>query len=111
MASKRQQVAVNAEAAVEAPSVPVEALPPLPSAEVAQGGINALVAALKAAIARGVERLPPELRGNAFIIEQVLNQEFDKIAFGSWRGTIIAEAVAAIQSGKSEVRHDPTELA
>lgn len=111
MASKRQQVAVEAEALEKAPSVPVEALPAPPTTEVAQGAVEALVAALKAAIARGVERLPPELRANAFVIEQVLNQEFDKIAFGSWRGVIIAEAVAAIQSGKSEVRHDPTELA
>lgn len=89
---------------------PVAASAP-PVASVAEGAVKTLSDAILAAIARAVARLPEDLRANAFIIETVLTQEFDKVSFTAWRAQAFAEVIAALQSGKSEVRHDPTELA
>lgn len=97
--------------ALEGASVPVEGVPPPPTASESQDALAALVAQLKAALARAKDRLPPELRGNAFLVESVVNSELDKANFGAWRAQIVTEFVALIQSGKSEAPHDPTELA
>ena len=85
--------------------------PAPPDAQTATEAIQALQRAIADAIERAAGRLPPELRGNAFVIEAVLNQELDKVNFTGWRAQIITECVALFQSGKSEVTHDPTELA
>ena len=99
------------QAALEAPSVPEAAVSSPPSASEAQDAIARLVAELKAALARAKDRLPPELRENAFLVESIVNSELDRANFGAWRGQIVTEFVALIQSGKSEAPHDPTELA
>lgn len=91
----------------DAPASP----PDPPPASVAESAVKSLQAAIVAAIERAIARLPQELRGNAFIIEQVLTQELDKVSFTAWRQQAFAEVIAALQAGKSEVRHDPTELA
>lgn len=85
--------------------------PAPPSASEATDAVKALQRAISEAIERAADRLPPELRGNAFVVEAILNQELDKVNFGGWRAQIVAEVVAAFTTGKSEVRHDPTELA
>ena len=85
--------------------------PAPPSASEAADAVKALQRAIAEAIERAAGRLPPELRGNAFVVEAVLNQELDKVNFGGWRAQIVAECIALFQTGKSEVRHDPTELA
>lgn len=85
--------------------------PAPPDAQTATDAVKALQRAISEAIQRAAERLPPELRGNAFVIEAVLNQELDKVNFGGWRAQIIAELIVAFQTGKSDVKHDPTELA
>ena len=101
-------------ASVDAPEVSKDALgttPAPPDVQTSTEAVKALQKAITEAIERAAGRLPPELRGNAFVVEAVLNQELDKVNFGGWRAQIIAECVALFQSGKSEVRHDPTELA
>lgn len=99
--------AVAPETLQDAPVAP----PAPPSAPEATGAVKALQRAISDAIERAAGRLPPELRGNAFVVEAVLNQELDKVNFGGWRAVIITEVVAALTTGKSEVQHDPTELA
>ena len=85
--------------------------PAPPDAQTATEAVKALQRAISEAIERAAGRLPPELRGNAFVIEAVLNQELDKVNFTGWRALIITECVALFQTGKSDVKHDPTELA
>lgn len=95
------------ENAVDAPA----SLPTPPVASVAEGAVKTLSDAILAAIERAIARLPEELRGNAFLIESVLTREFDKVNFTAWKQQAFAEVIAALQSGKSDVKHDPTELA
>ena len=100
----------SADATVASEDAPVS-LPTPPVASVAEGAVKTLSDAILAAIARAIEKLPEELRGNAFLIESVLTREFDKVNFTAWKQQAFAEVIAALQSGKSEVKHDPTELA
>jgi len=109
-ARKKSDVADSVEAPESSKDAPVSPPAP-PSASEATDAVKALQRAISEAIERAAGRLPPELRGNAFVVEAVLNQELDKVNFGGWRAQIIAEVVAAFTTGKSEVRHDPTELA
>ena len=85
--------------------------PAPPSSQSATEAVKALQRAIADAIERAIARLPEELRGNAFVIEAILNQELDKVNFGLWRSQIVVEVIALLQSGKSDVKHDPTELA
>lgn len=85
--------------------------PAPPSSQSATEAVKALQRAISEAIERAIARLPEELRGNAFVIEAILNQELDKVNFGLWRSQIVTEVIALLQSGKSDVKHDPTELA
>lgn len=97
-----------------APEASTDALgttPAPPDAQTATEAVKALQRAISDAIERAIARLPEELRGNAFVIEAVLNQELDKVNFGLWRSQIVTEVIALLQSGKSDVKHDPTELA
>ena len=101
-------------ASVDAPEASVDAprtAPAPPSSQSATEAVKALQRAISEAIERAIARLPEELRGNAFVIEAILNQELDKVNFGLWRSQIVTEVVALLQSGKSDVKHDPTELA
>ena len=100
----------SADATAASEDAPVS-LPVPPVASVAEGAVKTLSDAILAAIARAIEKLPEELRGNAFLIESVLTREFDKVNFTAWKQQAFAEVIAALQSGKSEVKHDPTELA
>lgn len=109
-ARKKSDVADFAEAPEASKDAP--ASPPAPpSAPEATDAVKALQRAISEAIERAIARLPEELRGNAFVIEAVLNQELDKVNFGLWRSQIVTEVIALLQSGKSDVKHDPTELA
>ena len=85
--------------------------PPPPADPVAQDAIDALAADIRAALERANARLPEGLRDNATIIANVLNQELDAVSFTGWKAQIITEFVQLVQSGKSDVKHDPTELA
>ena len=84
---------------------------PPPADPVAQDAIAALAADIRAAMERANARLPEPLRGNATVIANVINQELDLVSFAGWKAQIITEFVALVQSGKSDVKHDPTELA
>ena len=108
MAVRKSALSVVApEASKDAPGTP----PSPPDVQTATDAVKALQRAITEAIERAANRLPPELRGNAFVIESILNQELDKVNFGGWRALIITECIALFQSGKSDVKHDPTELA
>ena len=112
MATKKKLAVEDGSA--DATETPVDApvsLPTPPVASVAEGAVKTLSDAILAAIARAIEKLPEELRGNAFLIESVLTREFDKVNFTAWKQQAFAEVIAALQSGKSDVKHDPTELA
>lgn len=111
MASKRRQVAVSPEEAPETLKGAPRTAPAPPSSQSATEAVKALQRAISEAIERAIARLPEELRGNAFVIEAILNQELDKVNFGLWRSQIVTEVIALLQSGKSDVKHDPTELA
>ena len=104
----------NKVASVDSPEASVDAprtAPAPPSSQSATEAVKALQRAISEAIERAIARLPEELRGNAFVIEAILNQELDKVNFGLWRSQIVTEVIALLQSGKSDVKHDPTELA
>ena len=103
-ASKNVVAPESAQDALGTPPAP-------PDAQTATDAVKALQRAISEAIERAIARLPEELRGNAFVIEAVLNQELDKVNFGLWRSQIVTEVIALLQSGKSDVKHDPTELA
>ena len=83
----------------------------VPTPEEAQSAVDALRRELLDALNRAQSALPPELRVDPTVVEQRVNAEFDKISFASWRTQIVAEFTQAIVTGKSDVRHDPTELA
>lgn len=85
--------------------------PEAPTPAEAQSAIDEMVAAIKAAEQRVKDRLPPEAIPAANVIEQLVNQELDRVNFAQWRETVGLELVALFTSGKSNVQHDPTELA
>ena len=97
--------------ALEAPSVPAEGVPAPPPASESQDAIARLVAEIRAAMQRARERLPEGLRENAWVVENVLNSELDKVSFAGWRAAAFTEFFALLNTGKSEAPHDPTELA
>ena len=99
------------ETVVEASSVPVDGLPPVPPASESQDAVSRLAAEIRAAMERARARLPEGLRENAFLVESVLTREMDKVNFTAWRMQAFQEFFAMLNTGKSEAPHDPTEVA
>ena len=97
--------------ALESAGMPAEGVPPPPTASESQDAIARLVAEIRAAMERARARLPEGLRENAWIVENVLNSELDKVSFAGWRAAAFTEFFALLNTGKSEAPHDPTEVA
>lgn len=84
----------------------------VPEPQAAQDAVRALVDSILAAFKAANDRLPEGLRADPFVVENVLNQEFDKrVNFTAWKAVAVAEFIALMKSGKGPAPHDPTELA